>query len=268
MTQTGMAESGEFTLLTVAPGEFYREFIFGAAQIVEACNASSCWNENGAGNLYTLFGAEAKREQATGKYLNFALPNYKKLKIRVRFVGIENVNGRPAEVVEMQIPPGETRRVYFDRGTRLIVKEVIESAKTEPAETQSAEGKPAGSMSKINATASMGVEEEITYSDYRSVQGIMEPFRWTIQQGAETFQVSIDRVAFNVDMKASSFDFPNLSKKPLPDIAALLTAVDKNQKKIDEIQQDYACMKLEEEDKVNGKGEVPSERRRSIRSHT
>ena len=87
--------TGEFTLMTAVPDQFYREFVFGAEQIAEACNISSCWAEEGSGNLYTLFGAEEKRAEATGRYLNFALANYKKLKIRVRLIGADTVKAGP-----------------------------------------------------------------------------------------------------------------------------------------------------------------------------
>jgi hypothetical protein len=244
-------DAGEFTLITAAPGEFYREFVFGPEQIAEACNASSCWGEEAGSNLYTLFGAEEKRAEATGRYLNFALANYKRLKINARFVESENVDGRPADVIELTIPPGETRRVYFDRESHLIVKEVVEAAAAPPAEE-----KPEGAVSKVASAGSFGSEEEITYADYREVQGVREPFQLTIQENGRTFQVAVSRISFNTAVNASAFDFPNLSKKPLPDIPTLLTAIDKNQKAIDEIQKNYACMKLEEEDGVNGKDEV------------
>jgi hypothetical protein len=243
--------TGEFTLITAGPGQFYREFVLGQEQIAEACNASSCWGEEGSGNLYSFFGAEEKRAEATGHYLNFALANYKKLKIQASYAGTENVYGKPADVVELTIPPGEKRRVYFDRATHFIVKETIEAAEAPPSE-----GKSTGQLSKVASGGSFGSAEEIDYADYRPVQGVMEPFQLTIQQNGRTFQVAVSRVSFNTAVNASTFDFPNLSKKPLPDIAALLTAVDKNQKQIDEIQKDYGCMKLEEDDSVNGKGEI------------
>ncbi len=247
----GKTESGEFTLLTSAPGEFYREFVFGPEQIAEACNAASCWSKSGKGNLFTLFGATEKREQATGKYLNFALADYKRLKIQATLAGTENVDGRAADAVVLQIPPGETRRVYFDRATHLIVKEIIE-----PAEAPAAEEKAAGALAKTSSAGSPDAEEEISYADYRPVQGIMEPFQITIRRGAQAFQIAVVNISFNASVNASAFAFPNLSKKPLPDIPALLATVDANQKKIDEIQKDYACMKREEEDRVNGKGQV------------
>ncbi len=245
------ADIGEFTLITAAPGEFYREFVLGPEQIAEACNASSCWSEQGSGNLYTLFGSEEKRAEATGRYLNFSLANYKKLKIQASYAGTENVDGKPADVVELTIPPGEKRRVYFDRATHFIVKETIEAAEGPPSEAKSS-----GQLSKVASAGSFGGAEEIDYADYCAVQGVMEPFQLTIQQDGRTFQVAVNRISFNAAVNASTFDFPNLSKKPLPDIAVLLTAVDKNQKQIDEIQKDYGCMKLEEDDNVNGKGEI------------
>lgn len=252
--ESNLPETGEFTLITAAPGQFYREIVFGTERIAEACNTSSCWGEQGSGNLYTFFGAEEKRAEATGHYLNFALANYKKQKIQARFVDTESVNGQSADVVELSIPPGETRRVFFDQKSHLIVKEVVDAARVSPAESK--EREPAGRLSKVAEAPSAGGAQEIDFADYRAVQGVMEPFRLTIQQGGRTFQVSLDRISLNSSVNASSFQFPNLSRKPLPDVAQLLAAVQKNQKHIDEIQKDYACMKLEENDETNGKGQV------------
>jgi hypothetical protein len=251
VAMSGGAESGEFTLLTRAPGQFYREFVIGPQQTAEGCNETSCWSRDGKGNLYTLFGAAENREQATAQYLNFALANYKKLKIRASLSNAETIDGHLADVVQLQIPPGETRRVYFDRSTHLIVKEVVESS-----DAQAAEEKPAGTLSRVAAADSLAGAEEISYSEYRPVQGIMEPFQMTIRRGGDTFDVKLDSISFNSAVNASSFAFPNFSHKPLPDVSALLKAVDKNQTQIDEIQKDYACMKQEEEDDVNGKGAV------------
>ena len=153
------------------------------------------------------------------------------MKIYARFSGTGDVDGKPADVLELTIPPGEKRRVYFDRESHFIVKEIIEAAAAPLTEE-----KAAGPVSKVALAGSFGGEEEITYADYREVQGVREPFQLTIQQNGRTFQVSVERVSFNTAVNASSFQFPNLSKKPLPDIPALLTAVDKNQKQIDEIQ--------------------------------
>lgn len=249
--ESNRTDPGEFTLITSAPGEFYEELMFGPARAVEACTASSCWGEEGNGNLYTLFGAEEKRAEATGHYLNAGLASYRKLKIYARFAGTENIGGRLADVVELAVPPGEKRRVYFDRQSHLIVKEVIEGVAAPVTEE-----KAAGSVSKVASAGSFGGEEEITYGDYREVQGVREPFHLTIQKNHQTFQVSVERISFNTGVNASSFEFPNLSRRPLPDIPALLKAIAKNQEQIDEIQKDYACMKLEEEDSVNGKDEI------------
>ena len=251
ITNSAGQRIGEFTMLTRAPGEFYRQFVLGNGQIAEACNATSCWRESGEGNVYTLFGAEEKREHATAKYLNFALAKYKKLKIGAAYAGSEDLDGHTADILELQIPPGENRRVYFDRTTHLIVKEMIE-----PAETRAPQGKVEGSLARTAPAGTAGATEEISYSDYRPIEDIMEPFRLTIQQGAQRFQITVESTSFNGDLRPSAFDFPNVSKKPLPDIPQLLKAINANQKKIDELKRDYACMKQEEADKVNGKGEV------------
>lgn len=211
MRGTDGGNAGKFTLITAAPGEFYREFVFGQKQMVEACNTSSCWGEGDTGNLYTLFGADEKHAEATGRYLNFALANYKKLKIQASYAGAENVDGKAADIVELSIPPGEKRRVYFDRESHFIVKEM-----TDAAEALASEARAADQPSKIANGAFLGGAEEIEYADYRRVQGVMEPFQLTILQNGRTFQVTINRISINSTVMLLLLSFPISRKSRCP----------------------------------------------------
>jgi len=230
VTRNGAASApGDFLWQTRAPGSFYVETRIGEAHRIEACNGKSGWVEDTAGGLRTLTGREQARARAAALYRNDHFLNYKKQKIKVKLLGRETLAGRPAVVVEMTTYTGLQRKVYFDAETYLLLKDEEERE---------------------------GGREEIFYGDYRAVDGVKEPYRITLRGGAETLDVMVREVTHNGDVAASLFDFPNRSARPLPDLGALLNALAKNQKKIDEIREDYTYTSKETEIEIDGKGNI------------
>jgi hypothetical protein len=98
--------------------------------------------------------------------------------------------------------------------------------------------------------------EEISFSDYRAVQGVLLPFHWKIQQGTKSVEAVLNRIILNGAVNESAFNFPVLSGRPLPDLAELLKDVDANQKKIDDLKKDYACMEQETDQQMDGMGRI------------
>ncbi|HEV2489596.1 MAG TPA: hypothetical protein VGT03_07295 [Candidatus Acidoferrales bacterium] len=258
-TESGSGETGDFTLVTEAPDRFYREITIGAQQNTQSCNGKSCWGESGGSNIYTLLGNEESSAKAEAIFLNFGLLNLKKDKIRAQLLPAEVVNGQPADVLELTNSAGMRISLYFDKKSHWIVKETLA-----PSRAQDKSGPPAESGQASNAattaTPSSDDSEEITYSDFRTVQGMALPFAMEMKLGAKTFQISVNRVMLNAPVNESTFGFPALSGKPLPEIAQLLKDVDKNQKQIDKIKEDYACMEQEIEQDVDGTGRVKKQR--------
>jgi hypothetical protein len=100
--------------------------------------------------------------------------------------------------------------------------------------------------------------EQFDYDDYRHVNGIQTPFRIEFHRGGHVYSISVTHAEFNAPVDDSIFDFPRVSGSPLPDVKALFLEVVKNQKAIEDMQKQYTCHVIEEEEQVDGKGQVKS----------
>jgi len=230
VTRNGAAsQPGDFLWQTRAPGSFYLETRIGDAHRIEACNGKSGWVEDTAGGLRTLTGREQARARAAALYRNDHFLNYKKQKTKVQLLGFESMGGASVVQIEMTTSSGLKRQLTFNGENYLLLKEEEERE---------------------------GGREEIFFGDYRAVDGVKEPHRITIRRGAETLDVVVREVTHNGDVAASVFDFPKRSARPLPDLGALLTALAKNQKKIDDIREDYTYTAKETEIEIDGKGNI------------
>src|SRR5712691_5456975 len=141
-------KTGTYTLDTKLPNRYYSELLVGEKNQIEAYNGKSAWHRNAAGELGTLVGPEGMQLEAAAQYYNSRLLNLKKSKIKLAPVGRSEVRGKDALQVEVTTATGVKRQVFFDPQTHLIVKE---------------------------AATVGGVEEEILYDDYRTVDDVKVP---------------------------------------------------------------------------------------------
>jgi len=237
---------GSYALITKAPSKFYLEILVGPDRWIEAYNGKSAWGQGASESAsdataappHTLAGAVAIESEATGRYLNGRLAEVKKSKVGLQFVDVEDVGGHKAYRVKVALAPHVSRELFFDAQTHLIIREVIPARDT--------------------ANSGKAEAEEIEYSDYRPVAGIAAPYRITIHRGGRTLAVTVTRIEWNAPVKDSVFDFPKRDSRPLPDIKALLIEVSKNQKAIEELQKQYTCHLVADEEKFDSRGEVTS----------
>src|SRR6267378_3780090 len=220
---------GTYTLDTKLPNRFYSELMAGEKNLIEAYNGKSAWHQNAAGELGTLVGPEGMQMEAAAQYYNSRLVNPKKSKITLAFVGHAQVRGRDAVQLEVTTATGVKRQVFFDPQTHLIVKE---------------------------AATVGGVEEEILYDDYRTVDGVKLPHKVELHRGDDKYDISVTRAAINGAVGERVFDFPVKSQVKLPDLKALFKEIDDNQKAIDKIKENYAGSQSEEETEFEGDGRV------------
>jgi len=220
---------GTYTLDTKLPNRYYSELTAGEKNLIEAYNGKSAWHQNAAGELGTLVGPEGMQLEAAAQYYNSRLVNPKKSKITLAFVGHAQVRGRDAMQVEITTATGVKRQVFFDPQTHLIVKE---------------------------AATVGGVEEEILYDDYRTVDGVKLPHKVELHRGDDKYDISVTRAAINGAVGERVFDFPVKSQVKLPDLKALFKEIDDNQKAIDKIKENYAGSQSEEETEFEGDGRV------------
>src|SRR6267143_753606 len=220
---------GTYTLDTKLPNRYYSELMAGEKNLIEAYNGKSAWHQNAAGELGTLVGPEGMQLEAAAQYYNSRLVNPKKSKIVLAFVGHAQVRGRDALQVEITTANGVKRQVFFDPQSHLIVKE---------------------------AATVGGVEEEILYDDYRTVDGVKLPHEVELHRGNDKYDTSVTRAVINGTVGERVFDFPIRSQVRLPDWKALVKEIDDNQKAIDKIKENYAGSQSEEETEFEGDGRV------------
>ncbi len=252
LTDVATGQSGSYSLITKAPNKFYSEIIVEPNRVIESYNGKSAWGQdtnsdsqlespsNSNAAPHTLTGGAAAAWDASGRYLNERLADAKKSKFGLQLIGSEDIGGRTAYHIEISLAPHVVREVFFDAQTHLIIRETIATAAQDGA-------KSPGPNS-----------EEFDYADYRSVNGILLPYRITIHRGGHTYTVSIARIELNAPVNDSVFDFPRDASRPLPEIKSLLLEVAKNQKAIEELQKQYTCHLVAEEEKFDSKGQATS----------
>lgn len=227
LTEESTGRKGSWALITKAPNRFYSEIIVGTDRVVEAYNGMSAWGQNSSGDPLTLTGEAAKQAEASGRYWNNRLADLKKGRLSVQPFGLEKVRGQNAWHIRVIAGPGTTRDVFFDGETHLIARETT----------------PSG---------------QFDYEGYRPVGGIQTPSRIELEVAGHTYKISITRAEINSPVDDAVFDFPGVPGTALPDVKALMLEVTKNQKQIEEIQKQYTCHLITEEEEIGSKGSATS----------
>lgn len=221
--------TGTYTLILEQPNRLYQEVTVGAETTREAYNGKSAWRQDRDG-LRTLTGPDGAELETTAHERNDRFLHYKKERMRLLLMGDETVRGRAADRLQMTTATGLKREVVIDAASHLMLEEVI------PGD--------AGADS----------EERVSYDDYRPVDGIAEPYRMEYVGLGHRWVVTVTRVLHNTAVNDAVFAFPAASNRPLPDIATLLKSVEKNQKAIEKLVEQYTCDKTEEEFEVGPRG--------------
>jgi hypothetical protein len=241
-TSTDGSKSGSYTFDIKSPNRYYSELNVesgvsaDAAQpkleahhLIEAYNGKSAWHEDANGGVSSLLGPEALQMEDAALYYNLHFNNLKKSKIGFALVGQAQVHGRDTFQIELTSPAGLKREVFFDAQTHLIAKESAVIA---------------------------GINQEMIYDDYRSIDGIKVPFKIELHRGGDSFQITVSRAVVNPVVGERVFDFPRKSQVQLPDLKALFKQIDDNQKAVDKILENYAGTRNEEETEYDNAGQV------------
>src|SRR5882757_1676161 len=222
-------KAGTYTLDTKLPNRYYSELLVGEKNVIEAYNGKSAWHQNAAGELGTLVGPEGMQLEAASQYYNSRLLNLKKNKITLSLTGHAQVRGKDALQIEVTTSTGVKRQVFFDAQTHLIAKEAATVA---------------------------GMQQEILFDDYRTVDGVKLPYKIELHRGGDKFDIIVTRAVINGTVGERVFDFPIKSQVKLPDLKALFKEIDGNQKAIDKLKENYTGTQSEEETEYEGNGKV------------
>jgi hypothetical protein len=226
---TDDGKSGTYTFDTKLPNRYYLELLVGDQNLMEAYNGKSAWQRSASGEFATLVGPEGMELEAAAQYYNSRLVNPKKEKMALAFVGNAQVRGKNALELEVVSATSVKRRIFFDAQSHLIVKE---------------------------AATIGGIDEEILYDDYRTVDGVKLPDKIELHRGSEKYDITVTRAIINGTIGERVFDFPIKSQVKLPDLQALFKEIDDHQKAIDKIKENYAGTETEEETEYDGNGKV------------
>jgi hypothetical protein len=228
-TNAADGKPGTYTFDTKFPNRYYSELVAGDRSLIEAYNGKSAWHRNAADEIATLVGAEGAQLEAAGLYYNSRLVNAKKNKLGLGYAAQSQVRGRSTQEIEVTTPAGVKRHVFFDQQTHLIAKE------------ESTVG---------------GIEEQILYDDYRTLDGVKLPYKIELHRGNEIYDITVTRAVVNGTVGERVFDFPKKSQVQLPDLKALFKEIDENQKAIDKIKENYAGTRNEEETEYDKTGKI------------
>jgi hypothetical protein len=227
---SGDATPGTYSFRVKLPNRYYMELRNAGKTEIEAYNGKSAWHQADTGQFATLLGPQALELEAAAQYYNSRMEQLSKSKVVATFQQNTTVHGRPVYQVELTYPTGVQWQVFFDQQTHLIAGEK-------------------GTLA--------GIPLEIYYEDYRSAEGgIKVPYKTEIHRGEQVYTVSVTRADVNGTIGERVFDFPIQSQVKLPDLKQLFEEIDKNQKEIDKIKENYAGTQVEEETEYDKNGKV------------
>jgi hypothetical protein len=213
IVRTSDNAAGSFQSQTVQPNLYASSFDLNGFETAIGYNGKSSWSRDSKTGLRTLTGAEGRDFQIESNYRNNRWLNYKKENSKIVSGGKSIIDGKSTDVVTLTTVKGTTIKMYFDSTSNLLIRDEI----------------PAGDSKYI-----------FDYSDFRTVDGIQEPFSIISTVDGEKYEIKLDSVVHNAQIAKSAFDFPTISSEPLPDIAALLKELQTNQERIDNILENYS----------------------------
>jgi hypothetical protein len=222
--------TGRFNYQTASPNSLRIDLDVGGARTSECYNGKSAWRTDGRG-LRTLLGDEAKRLRLESLVANNRLRRLQQTRIIPQLAGNTTIDSRDANAIELA-NNGVRVKLFFDAATGLILKR----------EREAAEG-----------------TEEVFYSDYRAIDGVMEPFSIKIKRGASELVIAVEKVEHNRTTDFATFRYPQVEgARPLPDLETLMKSIIANQEKVEELREHYTCRMTEIERKLDGDGRVKS----------
>jgi hypothetical protein len=213
VTRADNGATGTFLMQTTRPGLYRVKMDVGGFEREYGYNGKSAWMRDSANGLATLTGRQSLDLQAEANFRNNLWVNYKKERMKAVSCGRTDVSGKAANCVSLNTTKGVTIKVHFDAATGLPVREEF----------------PAGEMARV-----------LDYSDYRSVNGVQEPFGIDMRTGEIVHEIRLTDVSHNSAVAKGEFDFPELSNEPLPEIPALLKALQANEDRVEDMLENYS----------------------------
>ncbi len=198
-------------------------------EVAVGYNGKSGWMRDSKNGLRTITGNAGKEFQTEAAFRNSRWLNAKNDKSKLTSGGIINLFGKNVNVILLTTAKGIQIKLYFDTATNLLRREEI----------------PQGSTVKT-----------FDYNDYRVVNGIQTAFSITSKVVDESYEIKLDEVKYNQPIAKNTYDFPNISNEPLPDIKSLLEEIRTNTEKVDTILENYSYTELQIEREIDKAGNL------------
>jgi hypothetical protein len=213
ITRVKDGSEGEFHARAISPNYYNSLYDLNGFEIEVGSNGKSGWIRDSREGLRTLIGEASRDFQAEVEFRNLRWIDYKKQKAKVTSGGQTNIDGKLANVVIFTDAQAVAIKLFFDAVTSLLIREEI----------------PNG-----------GSVKTFSYSDYRAVNGVKEPFHIDAVIDGETYKIQLDQFVHNKPIDKSKFNFPQISGEQLPDIKKLIGELQENQNKVEEILENYS----------------------------
>jgi hypothetical protein len=198
--------TGGYRAAATQPNLYAREFDLRGLEVSMGYNGKSAWMRDSRDGLRTLTGDASRDFQTEARYRNARWLDYKKERSKLALGAQTTINGKPANTVILTTIKNVKIKLYFDAASGLLAREEM----------------PAGEVTRI-----------FDYSDFRPVGNVMEPHAITWAEGDERYEIKLDQIVHPPQIDRAAFEFPQISREPLPDIPALLKEVGKNEDEIE-----------------------------------
>lgn len=205
--------SGKFRMQTSAPNLYHVSYDLDGFETETGYNGRSGWTRDSRRGLSTLTGDASRDLQAEALYRSGLWLNYKKEKSKIASGGQAQVGDRQANIILLTTAKGVSIKLYFDAANGQLLREEF----------------PAGDTLKT-----------FDYADYRAVGGVSQPFSVTYKTGEDVYDIKLDNVRSNIQIARTTFNFPNLSGEPLPDIPKLLQELQANEDRVEALLETYS----------------------------
>jgi hypothetical protein len=213
ITRVKDGASGVYLTQTAKPNFYNERFDFDGFETESGFNGKSGWRRDSREGLRTFTGAASRDFAAETAYRNNLWLEYKKEKAKIVFGGQKTFDGKTANLINLTTAKGVLIKLYFDAKTDFLIREEISN----------------GEEIKI-----------FDYADFRPTGKIQEPFSIKITNGENIYEIKLDQIIHNPNVARAAFDFPKISGEPLPDIPALLSELQANEDRVENILENYS----------------------------
>jgi hypothetical protein len=223
--RSGDSASGRFYYRAAGPDRLRMDIEAGGTKVTECYNGKSAWRQDSRG-LRTLLGTGASSLRLLAILANSRMRDLSRARVMIRPARSAPPDGIKRDGIDF-LSNGVQATVFFDRDSGLPSVEEVEK--------------------------SDGMQVYF-FSDYRKIDGVMEPFSIRVKEsGAETV-VSIEKVEHNQPLRDTDFRFPEIGGAPLPEVDKLLKTIVANQEQVEQLQERYTFRAVETQHKQDDKG--------------